>query len=240
MMVRSCAANVPPADNPGVVLGTVLGVLGKSGRDKVTIVASPGIADFGAWLEQLLAESTGKQGKGLIPVDAEPLGPPDVYGEDRLFVYVRLSGEADAKQDDAVAALERAGHPVVRIAVTDRYHIGQEFFRWEFATAVAGSILGINPFDQPDVEASKDKTRELTAAYERTGELPPETALLSRRRALRSLPTRRTARHSGRPARWWNISRHISRAFEKATIARSSPMSNATSTIETRSRISAS
>jgi transaldolase/glucose-6-phosphate isomerase len=177
-MVRSCAANVPPADNPGVVLGTVLGVLGKSGGDKLTIIASPGLADFGAWLEQLLAESTGKQGKGIIPVDAEPLGPPDVYGKDRVFVYVRLSGEADAKQDDAVAALERAGHPIVRIAVTDRYHIGQEFFRWEFATAVAGSILGINPFDQPDVEASKNKTRELTTAYERTGQLPPETALM--------------------------------------------------------------
>ena len=178
IMVRSCGADVPAADNPGVVLGTILGVLGKAGRDKVTIIASPAIADFGAWLEQLLAESTGKQSKGLIPVDAEPLGPPDVYGTDRLFVYLRLSGEADAKQDDAVAALERAGHPVVRIAVTDRYHIGQEFFRWEFATAVAGSILGINPFDQPDVEASKDKTRELTTAYERAGKLPPETALL--------------------------------------------------------------
>jgi glucose-6-phosphate isomerase len=177
-MVRSCGADVPAADNPGVVLGTVLGVLGKLGRDKVTIVVSPGIADFGAWLEQLLAESTGKDGKGLIPVDTEPLGVPIVYGQDRLFVYARLSGEADAKQDDAVEALERAGHPVVRIAVTDRHHIGQEFFRWEFATAVAGSILGINPFNQPDVEASKDKTRELTAAYERAGTLPPETALL--------------------------------------------------------------
>jgi transaldolase / glucose-6-phosphate isomerase len=176
-MVRSCGADVPPADNPGVVLGTVLGVLGKAGRDKVTIVASPGIADFGAWLEQLLAESTGKQGKGLIPVDAEPLGLPDVYGKDRLFVYLQLSDEADTKQDAAVDALERAGHPVVRIGVADRYHIGQEFFRWEFATAVAGSILGINPFDQPDVEASKDKTRELTTAYERSGTLPAETAL---------------------------------------------------------------
>jgi transaldolase/glucose-6-phosphate isomerase len=176
-MVRSCAADVPPADNPGVVLGTILGVLGQSGRDKVTIVASPGIADFGAWLEQLLAESTGKRGKGLIPVDAEPLGAPDVYGQDRLFVYIRLAGEADAKQDEAVAEIEQAGHPVVRIAVTDRYHIGQEFFRWELATAVAGSILGINPFDQPDVEASKDKTRELTSAYELSGRLPPETAL---------------------------------------------------------------
>jgi transaldolase/glucose-6-phosphate isomerase len=178
-MVRSCAASVPPANNPGAVLGTVLGVLAKSGKDKVTIVASPGIADLGAWLEQLLAESTGKHGKGIIPVDAEPLGRPDVYGEDRVFLYMRLSGEADVKQDDAVAAIERAGHPVVRIAVTDRYHVGQEFFRCEIATAVAGAILGINPFDQPDVEASKDKTRQLTTAYENNGELPPETALLN-------------------------------------------------------------
>jgi transaldolase/glucose-6-phosphate isomerase len=176
-MVRACASDVPPADNPGVVLGTVLGVLGKSGRDKVTVVASPGIADFGAWLEQLLAESTGKHGKGLIPVDAEPLGTPQVYGQDRLFVYLRLAGEADARQDEAVAEIERAGHPVVHIAVTDCYHIGQEFFRWEFATAVAGSLLGINPFDQPDVEASKDKTRELTSAYELSGQLPTEAAL---------------------------------------------------------------
>jgi transaldolase/glucose-6-phosphate isomerase len=176
-MVRSCAANVPPADNPAVVLGTVLGVLGKSGRDKVTIVASAGLADFGAWLEQLLAESTGKHGKGLIPVDAEPLGSPQVYGQDRLFVYLRLAGETDARRDAAVAEIERAGHPVVHIAVTDRYHIGQEFFRWELATAVAGSLLGIDPFDQPDVEASKNKTRELTSAYERSGQLPPEAAL---------------------------------------------------------------
>ena len=177
VMVRSCGADVPPVENPGVALGIVLGVSAKSGRDKVTIVASPGIADFGAWLEQLLAESTGKQGKGVVPVDAEPLGPPDAYGKDRLFVHLRLAGEADAQQDDAVAALERAGHPVVRIGVADRYHVGQEFFRWEIATAVAGAILGINPFDQPDVEASKDKTRELTTAYEQTGKLPAETAL---------------------------------------------------------------
>lgn len=177
-MIRSCAANVPPAENPGVVLGTILGVLGKAGHDKITIVASPGIADFGAWLEQLLAESTGKQGRGLIPVDAEPLGAPAVYGQDRLFVYLRLAGETDARQDEAISAIEQAGQPVVRIGVTDRYHIGQEFFRWEIATAVAGAILKINPFDQPDVEASKEKTRELTSAYERTGELPPETPLM--------------------------------------------------------------
>jgi transaldolase / glucose-6-phosphate isomerase len=178
-MVHACGADVPPADNPGVVLGTVLGVLGKVGRDKVTIVASPGIADFGAWLEQLLAESTGKRGKGLVPVDAEPLGSPGAYGQDRVFAYLRLMPEPDPAQDQAVAALEQAGHPVVRIAVTDRYHIGQEFFRWEIATAVAGAILGVNPFDQPDVEASKAKTRELTAAYEKSGELPAEAALFA-------------------------------------------------------------
>jgi transaldolase / glucose-6-phosphate isomerase len=177
-MVRSCAASVPPADNPGVVLGTILGALGKLGRDKITIVASSGIAHFGAWLEQLLAESTGKHGVGLIPVDAEPLGTPEVYAEDRLFVYIRLTSEADAKQDEAMAEVEGAGHPVVRIAVADRYHIGQEFFRCEFAVAVVGAILGINPFDQQDVEASKEKTRELTTAYEKSGALPPETALL--------------------------------------------------------------
>lgn len=175
-MVRACGPNVPPAGNPGVVLGTILGVLGKSGRDKITIITSPGIADFGAWLEQLLAESTGKQGKGLIPVDAEPLGRPGVYGQDRLFAYLRLASEPDAEQDKAIAALEEAGQPVVRIAVTDRYHVGQEFFRWEIATAVAGAILGINPFDQPDVEASKVKTRELTSAYEKSGALPSEKA----------------------------------------------------------------
>jgi transaldolase/glucose-6-phosphate isomerase len=177
-MVRSCAADVPPAENPGVVLGNILGLQGKSGRDKVTIVTSPGIADFGAWLEQLLAESTGKHGKGLIPVDAEPLGAPAVYGQDRLFVYIRLADGADAHQDTAVTEIERAGHPVVRIGVTDRYHIGQEFFRWEMATAVAGAILGIDPFDQPDVEASKNKTRALTTAYETSGQLPPEAPFL--------------------------------------------------------------
>jgi transaldolase/glucose-6-phosphate isomerase len=173
-MVHSCCASVPPAANPGVVLGVTMGALARCGRDKITIVASPAIADLGAWLEQLLAESTGKQGKGLIPVDGEPLGPPEVYGDDRLFAYLRLVGDVDAAQDDAVAALEAAGKPVVRIDIADRYEIGQEFFRWEMATAVAGSIIGINPFDQPDVEASKARSRELTAAYERDGGLPKE------------------------------------------------------------------
>ena len=177
IMVRSCGPSVPPSENPGTVLGAIMAQAAKAGRDKVTIVASPGIADFGAWLEQLLAESTGKHGKGLIPVDAEPLGSPEVYGKDRLFAYIRLASGPDVAQDEAISKLERTGHPVVRIAVADRYHIGQEFFRWEFATAVAGSILGINPFDQPDVEVSKAKTRELTTAYETTGKLPTETPL---------------------------------------------------------------
>ncbi len=178
-MVHACAACVPAKDNPGVVLGTVLGVLGKEGRDKVTIIPSPGIGDLGAWLEQLIAESTGKEGKGLIPVDRESVGSPDVYGQDRVFVYLRLESAPDAAQDASVATLEEAGHPVVRILVADLYDLGQEFFRWEFATAVAGAHLGINAFNQPDVEASKIATKNLTSEYEKTGSLPPETPVFA-------------------------------------------------------------
>jgi transaldolase/glucose-6-phosphate isomerase len=176
-MVHACAAFVSPEDNPGVVLGLILGVLAKHGRDKVTLVTSPRLWDLGAWLEQLLAESTGKEGKGLIPVDRERLGRPEVYGNDRLFVYLRLESAPDAAQDAAVDAFEQAGQAVVRIAIAEPYDIGQEFFRWEMATAVAGSILGINAFNQPDVEASKVATRELTAEYEKQGALPLETAI---------------------------------------------------------------
>jgi len=176
-MARACRTEGSIEDNPGAALGVVLGVLASQGRDKVTLVASPGIHDLGAWLEQLLAESTGKAGKALIPVDREPLGPPDAYGRDRLFVYLRLESAPDAAQDLAVARLERAGSAVVRIAVPDPHHVAAEFFRWEFATAVAGAVLGINPFDQPDVEASKVATRRLTDEFERTGRLPAETPL---------------------------------------------------------------
>jgi len=178
VMVHACAACVSPQDNPGVVLGTILGVLASRGRDKVTLIASPAIYDLGAWLEQLLAESTGKNGKGIIPVDQELLGPPDVYGNDRVFVYLRLEAAPDPAQDKGVEALEKAGHPVVRISVADIYDLGQEFFRWELATAVAGAILGINAFDQPDVEASKIATRKLTTEFEKTGSLPVETPVL--------------------------------------------------------------
>ena len=149
----------------------------RHGRDKVTIFASPEISDLGAWLEQFLAESTGKQGKGIIPVDREELGAPAVYGNDRVFAYLRLGSAADAQQDAQVAALEKAGHPVVRIAVEEIDNLGQEFFRWEIATAVAGSILGIDAFNQPDVEASKIATRSLTEAYEKTGSLPAESPI---------------------------------------------------------------
>jgi transaldolase / glucose-6-phosphate isomerase len=175
-MVHACALAVPADENPGAILGAILGTLQKSGRDKVTIFASPGISDLGAWLEQLLAESTGKEGKGLIPVDRESIGAPDVYGKDRVFVYMRLEDGADAKQDAGVATLEKAGQPVVRIQVANNYELGQEFFRWEIATALAGSIIGINAFNQPDVEASKIETRKLTDEYEKSGSLPQETA----------------------------------------------------------------
>ena len=177
-MVQACAATVPVADNPGAVLGIIMGVHCNAGKDKVTLITSPGISDLGAWLEQLLAESTGKEGKGIIPVDREEVGSPEVYGKDRLFVYIRLEGAADAAQDTKVDALEKAGLSVVRIKVLDKYDIGQEFFRWEIATAVAGSVIGINCFNQPDVEASKIETRELTQKYEETGSLPPESPIL--------------------------------------------------------------
>jgi transaldolase/glucose-6-phosphate isomerase len=173
-MVHACASTVPAAENPGVVLGAILGTAANSGRDKLTIIASPGISDLGAWLEQLLAESTGKSGKGIIPVDRESVTKPENYGADRVFAYLRLESAPDQAQDVAIAALEKAGHPVVRIAVQDPYATGEEFFRWEIATAVAGSIIGINAFNQPDVEASKVATRKLTSEYEASGKLPGE------------------------------------------------------------------
>ncbi|ABW31248.1 bifunctional transaldolase/phosoglucose isomerase [Acaryochloris marina] len=174
-MVHSCAASVPAIDNPGVVLGIVLGEAAQQGRDKLTLIASPGIADIGAWLEQLLAESTGKDSTGIIPVNQEPLGVN--YDCDRIFAYIRLDAAPDPAQDQQVAALKAAGHPVIQICVTDAYQLGQEFFRWEMATAVAGAVLNIHAFNQPDVEASKIATRQLTDAYEQTGLLPTETPI---------------------------------------------------------------
>src|SRR5712672_3153362 len=178
-MVRSCGPDVPPHENPGVQLGLAMGLAGLEGRDKVTIFSSNKISDFGAWAEQLIAESTGKEGKGLIPIDGEPLGNPALYGKDRFFIDIRTEGEDDAAHDEKLAALEAAGHPVVRIDMKSIDHIGQEFFRFEMATAVAGAVLGINPFTQPDVEDAKIKTRELTAAFEKTGALPAEKPVVA-------------------------------------------------------------
>ena len=167
------------ANNPAVQMGLLLGSAANAGRDKITIFTSPEIHDLGAWLEQLLAESTGKLGKGITPVDREAIGSPAVYGKDRIFAYVRLAGTADSSHDGAVEALEAAGHPVIRIEIADLYEIFGQFFSWEIAVAVAGSIMGINPFDQPDVEAAKIETRALTTEYEKTGKLPERTPFLT-------------------------------------------------------------
>ncbi|MCD6598139.1 MAG: bifunctional transaldolase/phosoglucose isomerase [Bacteroidales bacterium] len=177
LMVDACSADVAPKDNPGVILGTILGSACVSGRDKVTLIASPGIQSIGAWLEQLLAESTGKEGHGIIPVDGEALLDPEQYGDDRVFAYLRLTTDPDAAQDAAVKKLKQAGHPVVQIDVPHIYNMGQELFRWEIATAVAGSIIEIDAFNQPDVEASKIVTKDLTNEYEKSGSLPAETPM---------------------------------------------------------------
>lgn len=179
-MVAACGPTVAAKNNPGAIVGAVLGVAHNQGRDKITITASRQIYDLGAWLEQLLAESTGKQGQGLIPVDREALSTPDRYGDDRLFIHLRVEADRDTSQQAALEVLKNAGHPVMTISLADVYDLGQEFFRWEFATAVAGSIMGINPFDQPDVEASKVATRTLTEQFEKSGSLPAEQPFFAR------------------------------------------------------------
>ncbi len=171
-MAQACRCHAPLDRNPGAYLGAIMGALGRQGRDKVTIVASPGISTFGLWAEQLLAESTGKEGKGLVPVAEEPLTRPPGYGKDRIFVYLRLKGDKNGRLDGHMTALERVGHPVVRLELRDRYDLAAEFFRWEFATAVAGYFLGIHPFDQPNVQESKDNTHRVLQEVEATGRLP--------------------------------------------------------------------
>ena len=178
-MQEACAPSVPAAKHPGLQLGASIGALAKAGRDKLTFVTTPTLSSVGLWAEQLIAESLGKEGLGIVPVANEPLLGPAHYGDDRVFAYLRLDGDDAQASDDAVAALEAVGHPVLRFTLRDRADLAAEFYRWEFATAVAGAVLGVNPFDQPNVQTAKDKTAEVLSAYERDGALPETPSTLS-------------------------------------------------------------
>lgn len=173
-MQAACGPQVPALANPGAGLGVILGEMARHGRDKLTLITSPAIAPLGAWAEQLIAESTGKEGTGIVPIDGEPLGDPSLYGRDRLFVHLRVAD--DTGSDAAILALLATGQPVVQINLPDRYALGAEFYRWEMATAVAGSLLGINAFDQPNVQESKDFTGRFLSEYQREGRLPDSPA----------------------------------------------------------------
>jgi transaldolase / glucose-6-phosphate isomerase len=168
-MAHSCAAEVPVEKNPGAWLGAVFGQLARDGRDKLTLIVSPKVKTFGYWVEQLIAESTGKEGKGIVPIEGEPVGDPKAYGADRLFVHVRMANDPDSP---AVKKLEKAGQPVVTLVLRDKLDLGGEFMRWEIATAIAGSVLGIDPFDQPNVQESKDNTKAVLEVFKKTGKLP--------------------------------------------------------------------
>jgi glucose-6-phosphate isomerase len=172
-MREACASCVPARENPGASLGATIGVLARQGRDKLTLVTPPPLESFGSWVEQLLAESLGKDGKGIIPVAGEPWLELSSYGRDRLFVYLTMAGADDAANGKILDRLAAAGHPVLRLELKDRYDLGAEFFRWELATAVAGSLLGVHPFDQPDVQVSKDNTDRVLEGFRRDGRLPP-------------------------------------------------------------------
>ncbi len=177
-MRKACSAETPARENPGVWLGAIMGTLAKQGHDKVTIVVSPPIATYGYWAEQLIAESTGKEGRGILPVEGEPLGQPNVYGKDRLFVYLRTNERFDPKQDQAISELQETGQPVVQLSLADIYDMGAEFFRWEFATAIAGALIGINAFDQPNVQESKDNTDRILQEYAQTHTLNQPPAII--------------------------------------------------------------
>jgi len=176
-VASACESCVHIKDNPGALLGASIGQLALSGRDKLTLIASPSVESLCDWIEQLIAESTGKDGKGILPIVREPLGPPEAYGDDRLFVYLKEG--KDTKYDKALSELEAAGHPLVRLAISDPYEIGKQFFLWEFATAVAGHIMGINPFDQPNVESAKQLAKEIVSSYVAKGSFPPEAPSLT-------------------------------------------------------------
>ncbi|MGV8075408.1 MAG: transaldolase [Syntrophobacteraceae bacterium] len=180
-MMSACGPDVPIEENPGVVAGSAMGALARRGRDKVTFLMPDSIRALGMWLEQLIAESTGKEGKGILPIAGEPLGPAAAYGEDRFFVYFRLQDEVDETLDRVAEDLKSAGHPLITILMQDRFDIAQEFFRWEIATATAGAILGINPFDQPNVQESKRLTNELLDDMNDMGSISHESPLVVER-----------------------------------------------------------
>jgi glucose-6-phosphate isomerase len=187
--------------NPAVQLGLILGTAHNAGLDKITIFTSPELHDLGAWLEQLIAESTGKLGKGITPVDREAIAPPSAYGNDRVFAYIKLAGTTDSSQDSAVAALAASGHPVISIEISDLYELFGQIFTWEIATAVAGSVMGINPFNQPDVESAKIETRNLTSEYEKTGTLPVrEPVLVDKAVKLYATPAYASALQAAAPS----------------------------------------
>ena len=171
-MREGCASCVPTRENPGAWLGSAMGAIALKGHDKLTIVTSPAIGSFGLWAEQLIAESLGKEGKGIVPVAGEPLVAPDSYGDDRLFVYLRVEADDNTDTDAAIDRIESSGRPVVLLDLRDRYDLGAEFFRWEFATAVAGAIVGVHPFDQPNVQAAKDMIESVLQRFQESGELP--------------------------------------------------------------------
>ena len=185
-MREACRHTTHPKDNPGAALGGMMAAMAMAGRDKVTLLTSPALNSFGLWVEQLLAESTGKEGTGIVPVAGEPLASPTAYGADRLFVTLRLKGDRNAALDRSIITLQRAGHPVFRLNLADRYDLGGEFFRWEFATAVAGHALGIHPFDQPNVQESKDNTGRVLKEVETQGRFP-SLPMLTPRQALTQL-----------------------------------------------------
>ena len=171
-MREGCASCVLVENSPGSWLGACIGCLTLEGRDKLTLVTSPTLASFGLWVEQLIAESTGKDGRGIVPVASEPLASPECYGSDRLFVYLRLKGDDNAATDAAVRAIKTSDQPLIVLDMRDRFDLGGEFFRWEFATAVAGVILGVHPFNQPDVQKAKDATERVLGEYQQAGRLP--------------------------------------------------------------------
>ena len=171
-MRTATAPGVPTRQHAAAWLGAIMGSLAREGRDKLTLVTSPSISSFGLWAEQLLAESTGKEGKGIIPVSGEPLESPECYGDDRLFLYLRLEGDDNASVDNAVGALQHSGQPVVGLGLGEKYDLFSEAYCWEFATAIAGSVLGIHPFDQPNVQSAKDMTDNVLAEYRASGKLP--------------------------------------------------------------------